>query len=64
MATTGIRVPTKQIQEFSTFNVSSALRHSPSARYVIAADEICRSLEIFDKSLVSFKDTFCLRENV
>jgi hypothetical protein len=40
--TVGIRVPTRQIREFSTFSVSSALRHSPSARRVIAKKEICR----------------------
>jgi hypothetical protein len=33
MYTVGIRVPTRQIRDFSTFSVSSALRHSPSVRY-------------------------------
>jgi hypothetical protein len=40
--TVGIRVPTRQIREFSTFSVSSALKHSPSARCVIAANDVCR----------------------
>jgi hypothetical protein len=31
MDTVGIRVPTRQIREFCTFIVSSALRNSPSA---------------------------------
>jgi hypothetical protein len=33
-----IRVPTRQIREFSNFSVSSALRNSPSAGCVIAAN--------------------------
>jgi hypothetical protein len=49
MDTVGIRVPTRQIREFSTFSVSSALRNSPSAMCVIAANEICRFLDIFGK---------------
>jgi hypothetical protein len=40
MDTVGIRMPTRQIREFSTFSVSSALRNSPSARCVIATNEI------------------------
>jgi hypothetical protein len=35
--TIGIRMPAKQIREFSAFSVSSALRCSPSDRYVTAA---------------------------
>jgi hypothetical protein len=38
--TVGIRVPTRQIKEFSTFSVSIALKHSPSARRVIAAKDV------------------------
>jgi hypothetical protein len=64
MTTVGIRVPTRQIREFSTFSESSALRHSPSARCVIAANEICRFLDIFGKKIVSFEDTFSILEGV
>jgi hypothetical protein len=49
MDTVGIRGPTRQIKEFSTFIVSHALGHSPSARCVIAANDICRYLGIFGK---------------
>lgn len=38
MCTVGVRVPTRQITEFSTFNMSSATRRSPSARRVIDAN--------------------------
>jgi hypothetical protein len=38
MDTVGVRVPTRQIREFYTFNVSGTLRNSPSARCVIAAN--------------------------
>jgi hypothetical protein len=49
MDTVGIRVPTRQIREFSTFSVNSALRYSPSAKFVIATKEICRFFDIFGK---------------
>jgi hypothetical protein len=38
MDTVGIRVPTRQIRYVSAFSVNSALRHSPSARCVVAAN--------------------------
>jgi hypothetical protein len=59
----GIRVPTRQIRDFSTFSVSSALRHSPSVRCASAANDICSLLDIFGKDTVSFKDTFRVRES-
>jgi hypothetical protein len=64
MDTVGIRVPTRQRKEFSTFSVSNALRHSTSARCVIAANEICRFLDIFGKTIVSFEDTFSILEGI
>jgi hypothetical protein len=57
MDTISIRVPTRQIREFSTFSVSSALRHSPSARCAIVANDICRFLDIFWQNTVSVVDT-------
>jgi hypothetical protein len=62
MDTVGIRVPIRQIRDFSTFNVSSALKHSPSVRCASAANDVCRFLDIFGKDIVSFEDTFCVRE--
>jgi hypothetical protein len=64
MDTVGIRVPTRQIREFSTFSKSSALRHSPSARCIIAANDISRFLDIFGKNILSFEDTFSILEGV
>jgi hypothetical protein len=64
MDTVGIRVPTRQIREFYTFSVSSALSNSPSARCVIAANEICRFLDIFWQKVVSFEDTFSILEGI
>jgi hypothetical protein len=52
MDTVGIRVPTRQIREFSTFSVSSALRHSPSARSVIAANDM-QILDIIGKNIAT-----------
>jgi hypothetical protein len=65
MDTVGIRVPTRQIRDFSTFSVSSALRHSPSVRCASASNDICRLLDIlvFGKDTVSFEDTFSVRES-
>jgi hypothetical protein len=40
MNTVGIRVPTRQIREFPTFSVSTVLRHSPSDRCVIVANDM------------------------
>jgi hypothetical protein len=64
MDTVGIRVPTRQIRECSTFSVNSVQRHIPSARCVIAANDICRFLDIFGKNDVSFEDIFSIRESV
>jgi hypothetical protein len=64
MDTDGIRVPARQVREFSTFSVSSALRNSPSARCVIATNEICKFLDIFGKNFVSFEDTFSILEGI
>jgi hypothetical protein len=50
MYTVGIRVLTRQIRVFSTFSVSSALRHCPSARCTFAANYMCRSLDNFKKN--------------
>jgi hypothetical protein len=59
-----IHVPTRQIREFSTFSMSCALRHNPSARGTVAANDICRFLDIFNKNSVSFEDTFSIQESV
>jgi hypothetical protein len=63
MDTVGIRMPTGQIREFSTFSVSCALRHSPSARCGIAANDI-QIFGYFWQNTVSFEDTFSIRESV
>jgi hypothetical protein len=49
MDTVGIRVPTRKIREFPTFSVNSALRHSPSARCVIAANVMHISRHFWQK---------------
>jgi hypothetical protein len=61
--TVGVRVPTRKITEFSTFSVSSALKHNPSARCVIAANDVCRYFDILHKNIY-FDDTFCERETL
>jgi hypothetical protein len=49
MDTAGLGVLTKQIRVFSTLNVSNVSRLSPSTRRVTAANNICRSLNVFNK---------------
>jgi hypothetical protein len=59
----GIRVPTRQRREFSSFSVSIALRHNPLARWAIAANDVCRS-DIFSKNNIYFSETFFVPETV
>jgi hypothetical protein len=58
MDTVGLRVPTKQIRDFSTFRASNVSRLGPSTRYVTAANSFCRSLDVFRKHTISIEDTF------
>jgi hypothetical protein len=60
----GIRGRTRQVKEFSTCSVNSALRHRPSARCASAANDVCKFLDIFSKNNISFEDTFSIRQNV
>jgi hypothetical protein len=50
--TFGSHVLTRQIREFDTFRVSSELRHSPSARCAIAANDVYRFLGLKIKSFL------------
>jgi hypothetical protein len=54
----GLRVPTKQIRDFSTFNFSNVSRLSLSTKSLTAANDICKSLDVFEKRNISFEDTF------
>jgi hypothetical protein len=56
--TVGIRVLTRQIRYVSTFSVISALRHSPSTRCAIAANDVCKFSKIFNKKPVSAEEIF------
>jgi hypothetical protein len=51
-------VPTKQIRDFSTFNVSNVSRLNPSTRCVTAANNICKSLDVFNKHNISLEGAF------
>jgi hypothetical protein len=57
MDTVGLRVPTTQIRDISTFNVSIVSRLSPSTRRVTAAN-ICRCLDVLNKQNIHLEDTF------
>jgi hypothetical protein len=56
MDTVGLRVATKQIRDFSTFNVSNVSILSPSTRCVTAANNISKSLDVFSKHNISLED--------
>jgi hypothetical protein len=60
MDAVGLRVPAKQIRDFSTFSVSNVSRISPSAGCVTAANVICRSVDVFNKHNIFLEDTFSL----
>jgi hypothetical protein len=57
MHTVGLCVPTKQIRDFSTFNVSNISRLSHSTRCITAAN-ICKALDVFSKHNITLEDTF------
>jgi hypothetical protein len=59
MDTLALRVPTKQIGDFSTFDISNVSRLGAPARTVIAANNICKFLDVFNKYNISLEDTFC-----
>jgi hypothetical protein len=61
MDTVSLQMLAKQIRDFSSFRVKNVSRLSPSTRCVIAANSICRSLDIFNKNSISLKDTFSMR---
>jgi hypothetical protein len=50
--TVDIRVPTRQIREFSTFSVSRALRHSPTARFAVIQNDVCWFIFFFFAFLI------------
>jgi hypothetical protein len=43
----GLRVPAGYIRDFRLFSSSSSCKHSPSARFASAANDICRNVDVF-----------------
>jgi hypothetical protein len=58
MDTVRLRVPTEQISDLSTYNVSNVSTLSPSTRCVTPATNICKRLDIFNKRNICLQDTF------
>jgi hypothetical protein len=56
LETVGIRVPSRNIRNFSMFCCSSS--HCPSARCVSAANLVCNSVDIFINSRVYLSNLF------
>jgi hypothetical protein len=53
LETVGIRVPSRNIRNFTMFSCSFS--QCPSARSVSAANAVCKSTDIFSKSYLSLK---------
>jgi hypothetical protein len=51
LETVGLRVPTRNIRNFTTF--SCLFSHCPSVRCVSAANAVCNSIDIFSKSCLN-----------
>jgi hypothetical protein len=49
----GLRVPTRYLRDFSTFNFSPSLKNCPSARCASAANVVCRDFDVFKTNNVS-----------
>jgi hypothetical protein len=60
LETVSIRVPSRNIHNFSLFCCSSS--HCPSARCVLAANIVCNSLDIFRNSKIRLKNLRSLVE--
>jgi hypothetical protein len=58
--TTGLRVPTKHIRCFSTFEANRVSRLSPILRCIKATNYVCKFLDIFNQKCVSLVDTLLL----
>jgi hypothetical protein len=49
----GLRVPTRNLRDFSMFNFSTSLKNCPSARCASAANVVCRDFDVFKTNIVS-----------
>ena len=48
----GLRVPTRNLRDFSLFHVSSYYKNCPSGRCVTAANSICNNMDVFRRNLL------------
>jgi hypothetical protein len=49
----GLRVPTRNLQDFPLFHVSSSYTNCPSGRCVTAANSVCNQLDVFRRQIVT-----------
>jgi hypothetical protein len=49
----GLRDPTRNVQDFSLFYVSSYYKNCPSGLCVIAANSICNNMDVFRREFVT-----------
>jgi hypothetical protein len=51
----GLRVPTRNLRDFSLFHVSS-YKNCPSGRCVTAANCICNNMDVFRREFVTLRE--------
>jgi hypothetical protein len=49
----GLRVPTRNLRDFSLFHVSSFYKDCPSGRCATAANSICKQVDVFRRQIVT-----------
>jgi hypothetical protein len=52
----GLRVPTRNLRDYSLFHVSSYYKNCPSGRCVVAADSICNNMDVFRREFVTLSE--------
>jgi hypothetical protein len=52
----GLRVPTRNLRDFSLCYVSSYYKNCPSGRCVIAANSICNNMDVFRREFVTLSE--------
>jgi hypothetical protein len=49
----GLRIPTRNLRDFSLFHVSSSYTNCPSGRCATAANSVCNQLDVFRRQIVT-----------
>jgi hypothetical protein len=55
MDNVGLRVPTRNLRDFSLVHVSLSYKNCPSARCATAANSVCNQLDVFRRQIVTLR---------